>query len=142
MRFSNLLVRSARIGYLALILAVAASASAPARDVMKEFPFDQELLLDTLPMHGSKRVPMLDIAANGAVMIDLWCNTVEGQIVIVESTIAILTGSKTNRPCPPERARGDEEVLSSLRQVTTWRREGDGVVLIGPRTLRFFKASN
>ncbi len=129
-------------GCLGLVLAMVAGVSAWARDIAKEFPFDQELLLDTPPMRGSKRVPMLDIAANGAVMIDLWCNSVEGQIVVVDSTISILTGPKTNRACPPERARGDEEVLSSLMQVTNWRREGDAVVLIGPQTLRFRKATN
>jgi hypothetical protein len=131
-----------RVGCLALVLAMAAGGIAPARDIMKEFPFDEELMLDTPPMRGSKRVPMLDIAANGAVLIDLWCNSVQGQIVIVETRISILTGAKTNRSCPPERARGDEEVLSSLMQVTTWRREGDAVVLVGPQTLRFRKATN
>jgi heat shock protein HslJ len=124
----------------ALILSLMAGADARAAE---KFPFDQELTLDAAPMRGSKRVPMLDIAANGAVMIDLWCNTVEGQIVLLEkNAIAVLTGAKTNRPCTPERARGDEEVLSSLMQVTAWRREGDAVVLIGPQTLRFHKPTH
>jgi len=99
-------------------------------------------MLDTKPMRGSKRVPMLEIARDGAVLIDLWCNSVQGHIVVVEDNITVLTGPKTNRTCPPERARGDEEVLSSLMQVTNWRREGDAVVLIGPQTLRFRKATN
>jgi len=38
--------------------------------------------------------------------------------------------------------RGDDEVLSALEQVTTWRREGEDVVLIGPQTLRFRRATN
>lgn len=142
MAFSSMQVRRFCAGCLVLVLVVTGAAGLSARDISKEFPFDQELLLDTPPMRGSKRVPMLDIAANGAVMIDLWCNTVEGQIVVIESAIAILTGSKTNRSCPPERAHRDEEVLSSLLQVTTWRREGDAVVLIGPQTLRFRRATN
>ncbi len=133
-----------RAGYLALGLALLAPASgAAARDIAREFPFDQELLLDTPPMRGSKRVPMLEIAKNGAVLIDLWCNSVQGQIVVVEDTITIMTGPQTDRSCPPERARGDEEVLSSLMQVTNWRRESDAVLLlVGPRTLRFHKATN
>jgi heat shock protein HslJ len=142
MRSYNWPVRLRRLVCLAVVMAAASVATAPAQEIMQEFPFDQELLLDAAPLRGSKRVPMLDIAANGAVMIDLWCNTVEGQIVVIETTVAILTGSKTNRSCTPERIRGDEEVLSSLMQVTRWRREGDAVVLIGPQTLRFRKATN
>ena len=108
----------------------------------KTFPFDEELLLDAKPMRGSKRVPMLDIRAGGAVLIDLWCNSVQGQLVVADNTITVLTGPKTDRTCTPERLRGDEEVLSALEQVTTWRREGDGVVLIGPQSLRFHRATN
>lgn len=33
------------------------------------FPFDRELMLDTAPMRGSKRIPILEIAANGAASI-------------------------------------------------------------------------
>src|SRR4051794_3962287 len=106
------------------------------------FPFDEELLLDAKPMRGSKRVPMLDIRAGGEVLIDLWCNSVQGQLVVADDTITVLTGPKTDRTCTPERLRGDEEVLSALEQVTTWRREGDGVVLIGPQSLRFHRATN
>jgi heat shock protein HslJ len=106
------------------------------------FPFDEELLLDAKPMRGSKRVPMLDIRAGGAVLIDLWCNSVQGQLVVADETITVLTGPKTDRTCPPERLRGDDEVLSALEQVTTWRREGDAVVLVGPQSLRFHRATN
>lgn len=106
------------------------------------FPFDEELLLDAKPMRGSKRVPMLDIRAGGAVLIDLWCNSVQGQLVVAADTITVLTGPKTDRTCTPERLRGDEEVLSALEQVTTWRREGEDVVLVGPQSLRFHRATN
>jgi heat shock protein HslJ len=106
------------------------------------FPFDEELLLDAKPMHGSKRIPTLESRPDGAVMIDLWCNSVQGQLVIAGDTITVLTGPKTNQSCLPERAQGDDELLSALEQVTNWRREGDGVVLIGPQTLRFRRATN
>jgi heat shock protein HslJ len=106
------------------------------------FPFDEELLLDAKPMHGSKRIPTLESRPDGAVMIDLWCNSVQGQLVIAGDTITVLTGPRTNQSCPPERAQGDDELLSALEQVTNWRREGDGVVLIGPQTLRFRAATN
>ncbi|MEX1082741.1 MAG: META domain-containing protein [Xanthobacteraceae bacterium] len=141
MSSSILPVAWVRAGCLAAILSLSVPG-AMARDVAKEFPFDQSLMLDTLPMRGSKRVPMLEIAKNGAVLIDLWCNSVQGHIVVVDDTITILAGPKTDRPCPPERAQGDEEVLSSLMQVTKWRREGNDIVLIGPQTLRFHKPSN
>jgi hypothetical protein len=108
----------------------------------ENFPSNEELLLDTKPMRGSKRVPMLDIRAGGAVLIDLWCNSVQAQLVVAAETITVLTGPKTDRSCTPERLRGDEEVLSALEQVTTWRREGDAVVLVGPQSLRFHRATN
>lgn len=131
-----------RTGALLAFVAASLIPAAAAGAAESRFPANEELLLDTQPMHGSKQVPMLEIGNNGAVMIDLWCNSVEGQIVIVEDTITILMGPKTARACPPERARGDEEMLSWLMQVTNWRRDGDNVVLIGPRTLRFVKATN
>jgi len=145
MNFSGLRMNGRRAACVCLILSAAvAGPGASLGAAERGFPLDQELLLDTKPMRGSKRVPILDIAANGAVLIDLWCNTVEGQIVLIDNTsrIAVLTGAKTDRPCTPERARGDEEVLSVLTQVTTWRREGDAIVLIGPQTLRFRKATH
>src|SRR6476620_11029430 len=84
------------------------------------FPFDEELLLDAKPMRGSKRVPMLDIRADGEVLIELWCNSVQGQVVGAADTITVLTGAKTDRTCSPERERGDQEVLSALEQATNW----------------------
>ena len=37
------------------------------------FPFGTTLMLDVAPMRRSKRIPMLEIAENGAASIDLWC---------------------------------------------------------------------
>jgi heat shock protein HslJ len=106
------------------------------------FPFDKELLLDVKPMKGSKRVPILGIGPKGETAIDLWCNSVEAQIVVVDSTITILTGQKTERQCDPARMRGDDDLLAALQQVTSWRREGDVLMLRGSKTLRFRQASN
>jgi hypothetical protein len=36
-----------------------------------EFPFDGELRLDANPMPGFKRVPSMDIAANGAIVLEM-----------------------------------------------------------------------
>jgi hypothetical protein len=44
--------------------------------------------------------------------------------------------------CPPERMQRDADMLSVLTQVTTWRREGDAVVLIGPQVLRYRPSSH
>jgi heat shock protein HslJ len=117
-----------------------AAISGVAADAV--FPFGHELMLDARPMKGSKRVPMLDIRANGATEIDLWCNSVQGQIVVSRDTITITTGEKTERQCEPERMRGDDEMLSALSQVTSWRVQGDMLILTGPRTFRFRLETN
>jgi heat shock protein HslJ len=106
------------------------------------FPFGRELLLDASPMRGSKRIPNMDVAANGAIALEMWCNRVEGQLVVAADTITVLTGQATNRQCSPERLRGDEELLVALHDVTKWRRQGDVVVLIGLQTLRFGLPTN
>jgi heat shock protein HslJ len=93
--------------------------------------------LDANPMRGSKRVPVLEIEANGQAAIDLWCNSLTAQFVVAQDTVTILTGEKTDRSCPPDRQRGDEEMLSALSEVTSWRRNGAFLDLIGPKRLRF-----
>ena len=121
------------------IFAALVSALAAAADI---FPFNEELLLDTRPMRGSKRIPMLDIKADGAVLIDLWCNSVQAKMVVAGDTLTVLTGAKTNHACTLERERGDAEMLGALEQVTGWRRDGDALVLVGPQRLRFVRATN
>jgi hypothetical protein len=107
-----------------------------------EFPFDRELILDVRPMSGSKRIPNMDIAANGTIALELWCDRVEGQVVVAGDTITVITGQPSGRPCTADRARGDTELLDALNAVTNWRRQGDALVLVGPRTLRFRVPSN
>lgn len=114
----------------------------PGAHAQASFPFDRELLLDAPPIRGSKQVPSLDIAANGAAEIVLWCNTVRAQLVVAGDTITIVTGPKTERQCPPERMQGDDDMLSALTQATNWRRDGDALVLTGGRTLRFRMQTN
>jgi heat shock protein HslJ len=108
----------------------------------RSFPFDSELLLDAKPMKGSKRVPIMTIGPNGKAEIDLWCNSVEGQIVVVDSTITIMTGAKTERQCDPARSRGDDDLLAALLQATNWTRDGGVLTLRGVKTLRFRQATN
>jgi heat shock protein HslJ len=102
------------------------------------FPYGQELRMDADPMKGSKKIPVLDIADTGLADIELWCNAVKARLVVAGDTITVLTGPRTERPCPPERARGDEEMLAALNQATHWRVVDDALVLTGgPATLRF-----
>lgn len=123
-----------------VVLMVAVCAEVRADDT---FPFERELLLDAKPMKGSKRIPVLAIGRQGETMIDLWCNSVEGQVVVVDGVISIMTGAKTNRPCDAARLRGDDEILGALLDTKTWRRDGDVVIFSGAaRTLRFRIPSN
>jgi heat shock protein HslJ len=117
---------------------------AAATDVVagSDFPFGRELLLDTRPMKGSKRIPGLATEANGTATIDLWCNSVQGQLVVAADTITIITGEMTTRQCPPDRAQGDEDMLAALNQVTNWRFDGNMLVLTGGQTMRFRLTTN
>jgi len=129
--FRSLVILVAMIGM--------ASASLAAE---RNFPFDSELLLDAKPMKGSKRVPAIGIDPNGKAAIDLWCNSVEGQIVVVDSTITVMTGAKTERQCDTARMRGDDDLLAALLQATSWSRDGDVLTLRGAKILRFRQATN
>ena len=84
----------------------------------------------------------MDVAPNGAIAMEMWCNRIEGQFVVAGDTVTVLTGQPTQRQCPPERAQGDEQLLAALSQVTNWRRRGDTLELIGPQTLRFKVPTN
>lgn len=131
-----------RRGLAAALCAFLIAITAEAVAEQYGFPFDSELLLDADPLPGSKRVPSMDVAANGAIALEMWCNRIEGQVVVAADTITVLTGPATNRSCSSARLRRDADLLSALTGVTKWRRQGDIVVLIGPRTLRFRLPTN
>jgi heat shock protein HslJ len=103
----------------------------------EEFPFGRELLLDTRPMKGSKRIPGLEIDVDGTAAIDLWCNTLQGRAVVSADAITISTGDKTDRPCAPDRVQADDDLAAALTHVTHWRWEGESLVMDGPKELRF-----
>jgi heat shock protein HslJ len=126
----------------ALAIAIATAAVPAGAQTESSFPFNRELLLDVPAAKGSKRVPSLDIGANGAAELDLWCNTVRSQLIVVGDTITFLAGPRQERQCAPERMREDEDMLAALADVTNWRREGDVLVLTGPRTVRFRLQTN
>jgi heat shock protein HslJ len=124
---------------LALVIIVMCGPSLAAE---RSFPFDSELMLDARPMKGSKRVPVIGIGRNGEATIDLWCNSIEGQIVVIDSTISVMTGAKTDRQCDSARMLGDADLLAALQQATSWSRAGDVVTLRGAKTLRFRQPTN
>jgi len=127
-------------GYL--VCALVSTPICPAMASDRAFPFDRELMLDTAPMPGSKRVPIIEIAENGAASIDLWCARARGQASIGADSITIVTGPIEPAQCAPERQSGDEDLLAALAQVTNWRRSGDVIELRGATTLRFRLMTN
>ena len=130
-------------GAFAAILVFAFSALAEAQaQGQQSFPFGRELRMDARPLKGSKRVPFLEIGQNGAATIDLWCDSVQGQFVVAADTVTVLIGQKTQRNCTSEQARADGELISALEQATSWKRDGEGVVLVGGRMLRFQPSTN
>jgi heat shock protein HslJ len=121
-----------------LVLAGASAGIAAERG----FPHDSVLLLEARPMKGSKRVPILQIESKGAASIDLWCNTVPAQLVVVDNTITIILGAPTGKQCEADRMQADEDLVAALQGVASWRRQDDLLVLQGERTLRFHLSTN
>jgi hypothetical protein len=106
------------------------------------FPFGREMILDTAPMPGSKRVPILEIDENGAASIDLWCASMHGQANVSDDTISIVPGPMQPAQCAPDRQTGDENLMAAIVQMTNWRRSGDVIELRGATTLRFRLLTN
>lgn len=125
-----------------VVCVVIASSIWPAIAGELAFPFDREMMLDAAPMRGSKRVPSLEIAANGTASIDLWCYSLRGKANVGVDSITIMPESAATAQCAPERKSVDESLLAALIQVTNWRRRGDVIELIGTTTLRFRLMTN
>ena len=124
----------------ALLVLIATTGAALAQQ--QEFPDEGILILDVDPMPGSKRIPNMEIVGDGKIALEMWCNRVEGQFVIAGDTITVMIGQPTDRPCSSERAQGDADLLAALNGVTNWRRDGDFVLLTGPKALRFRVPTN
>ena len=124
-----------RAGVALALLASAAAASSAKADT--GFPFGMEMTLDALPQAGSKRVPDLDIGDNGEVVLELWCKGGKGQFSVAGNTVIFVAGQMEDRPCPPAKAQADDDLIAALTDATTWRRQGDSVFFVGPKTLRF-----
>jgi hypothetical protein len=108
------------------------------------FPFGSELMLDAAPMHGSKRVPMIEIEDDGAASIDLWCASVKAQATVGDTAITIVpgTGQSLFTQCDADHQARDADLLAALMQVTGWRRSGEVVELTGATPLRFHLMTN
>ena len=117
-------------------LSVATVAIAPAR-AEEGFPFGMEMTLDALPQPGSKRVPDLDIGDRGEVVLELWCKGGKGQFSVAGNTIIFDASQIDDRNCAAGRAQADDDLLATLTASTSWKRQGDSIYFIGPKTLHF-----
>ena len=126
----------------ALLVLLCLSLSLPLAAAGDPFPFGATLMLDAAPIRGSKRIPMLEIAEDGAMSIDLWCATARAEAVVREDSITIALWDLQVAQCEPERQARDAELLAALAQVTNWRRKGEVVELLGVTPLRFRLITN
>ena len=128
-------MRSFNFPVFAVALAVLTCAGHARAD--DGFPFGMEMTLDAARQPGSKRIPDLDIGDHGEVILELWCKGGKGQFSVAGNTIIFVQGQLENRDCPPARAQADDDLLAALTEASTWKRQGDSIFFIGPRTLRF-----
>jgi heat shock protein HslJ len=101
------------------------------------FPFETQMQLDVNRMPGSKRIPNLEIGEAGEVVLELWCKGGKGQFSVAGNTVIFVAGAMENRPCPPDRAQADDELIAALTDAGTWKRQGEFVSFVGAKTLRF-----
>jgi heat shock protein HslJ len=106
------------------------------------FPFGSALFLDSPPMPGSKRIPMIEIEENGKAAFNLWCASVSGSANVEANAITILPAKALSVQCTPDRLTRDTSLLTALMQVTSWQRRGDVIDFIGATNLRFRVATN
>jgi hypothetical protein len=131
-----------RIGGALALGVIFCAAGLDGALAQEDFPFDRELLLDARPMKGSKRLPSLEVEANGAATIELWCSSAQARIVVIGEGITISPGEKSDRQCTPERGQADDQLLETLSQAAGWRWDGENLVLTGAKELRFRVQTN
>ena len=98
--------------------------------------------LDSPPLPGSKRIPMIEIEENGTAAFNLWCANVSGSANVAANTITIMPAKALSVQCTPDRLTRDTNLLTALMQVTSWQRHGDVIDFIGATNLRFRVATN
>ena len=132
--------RLAIVKEVALVLAalgLAAVLGAQAASADDGFPFGLDMMLDAPPMAGSKRIPTLEIGESGEARLDLWCKSGKGQFSVAGNTVIFVPGSLEERDCTPARSAADDTLVANLGEATNWKRQGDFVSFVGPKTLRF-----
>jgi heat shock protein HslJ len=95
------------------------------------------MTLDVNRQPGSKRIPNLEIGDSGEVILELWCKGGRGQFSVAGNTVIFVAGAMENRPCTPDRAQQDDDLIAALTEAGTWKRQGDFVSFVGTKTLRF-----
>jgi META domain len=126
--------KPAGVATLLLMVAAPNGSFAQADD---GFPFGTEMTLDVGRQPGSKRIPNIEIGDAGEVVLELWCKGGKGQFSVAGNSVIFVAGAMENRSCPPDRAQADDELIAALTDAATWKKQGDFVSFIGPRTLRF-----
>jgi len=128
----------------ALVCALLASGIGvlPTRAADSNFPFDNELRLDTAPKRGSKRIPVLQVSSSGNIDILLWCVNGKGTAVLADNTITIVPTAMQDNKCTADQLATDESLLNDLTEITSWKREGEIVTFSGSKTLRFRMSTN
>ncbi len=121
-------------GLLAALVLLGASI-APAS--AQSFPYDQEMILETKPLPGSRRMPMMEVHPDGNATVDLWCHSAVAEITVNGSEIKFNFVSAKPENCTPERIELDQALAKALLEVTTWRLQKDIVEFVGPTTFRF-----
>jgi hypothetical protein len=125
-----------------LAFAGAAGAVIPAGATETSFPFGSELVLDAPPLPGSRRVPMIEVDDNGAASFYLWCASARGSANVGADTISLTPTTALPSQCTPDQISRDADLLAQLAQVTSWRRQGDEIDLLGTTNLRFRLMTN
>jgi hypothetical protein len=124
---------------LVLVAGILPAVSAWADD---GFPFGLEMTLDVARQPGSKRLPTLEIGDSGEATLELWCKGGKGQFSVAGNTVIFVPGPLQDRDCPPARAQADDDLVATLSEATTWKRQGDAVSFIGTKPLRFHLNTN
>lgn len=120
-----------------MFAAVAVLLMSVAAHAEEGFPFGTEMTLEAVPQPGSKRIPNIEIGDNGEVVLELWCKGGKGQFSVAGNTVIFVPGAIQDRSCPPAKAQADNDLVTALAAVETWKRQGDVLTLIGPKPLRF-----
>jgi hypothetical protein len=127
---------SAKRAMLALVLVLGGFSAMPAF-ADDGFPFGFEMTLEAGRQPGSKRIPNMEIGDSGEATLELWCKGGKGQFSVAGNTVIFVAGQFEDRACPAAQAQADDDLIAALSEAANWKRQGDSVSFIGPKTLRF-----